>query len=440
MLTDQKFNQINQTFSNYSEILRRHKSHSKHRTLLAICTYLTVLVSLVSIVVLYHYHGFFRPIFNGKYKLFTANVPMPFSIALIVVIPSLILLCFLIYKMCKGQTLNNQLVDDTNLFMSSVMEVCQLLKDELNTSKQNLSIMMSSYECLEHKHDILARQCSAGLDTLNAELARLDLSLSQTTATMGNKLVVLQNMVTDIKQRMLQLSVCHSHVREMENRLYECISNSLRVSHANLEQKMQLLKELRIDLSSPLASLDGLKCSMQVITHCIEHEIPKPEIFLRFNKLYNCVWKLQTTLLSALSKVGTFHVDSGAALSLVQMLDEFLNIFNEKIKGHSGNDLSKLQELNVHVQLLQIRLLRFLVQQRSTMLTDACNATAEFIEGCSTEVARVSDNVVDPTESESVVGAELLNVSGDSATVDLDVSGLSSVGADSKGAIGSAHP
>ncbi|AHC39663.1 hypothetical protein EMUR_00465 [Ehrlichia muris AS145] len=366
---------------------------------------------------------------------------MAFSIALIVAVPSLILLCFLIYKMCKGQNLTNQLVGDTDLLMNSAMEVCQFLQDELNTNKQKINLMISSYECLEHKYSVLAHQCSAGLDNLNAELTRLDVLLSQTTVTTDNRLIVLQNMVADIKQKMLQISVCHSSVREMENRLVKCISNSLQASNITLQNKIELLKELRIDLSSPLSSLDGLKCSIQVIINCIESDVPEQSLFLKFNKLYSCMRKLRTSLLSVLLNVDILQVDTGAALSLVQQLDELFTIFNKQIKYHTGNDAKKLQDIHLHAQLLQIRLLRFLVQQRSTMLTDACDSTTKFIASCSTEEEmRVPANVEETAIPGTVVAAGLFNISDDSAIVDVGVAGLSSVDTDSKGAIGSAHP
>ncbi|KJV65691.1 hypothetical protein [Ehrlichia muris] len=437
MLTDQKFNHINQAFARYSEIFRHHKSVSKYNMLLASCTYLTILVSLVSIVVLYHYNEFFRPIFNGKYKLFGAEVPVIFSVALIIAIPSFLLLCFLIYKRCKDKHLTSQLMGEANNLMSSVAEVCQFLKDELNTSKHNINMMMNSYANLEGRYNILANQCSNGLDNLNAECSRLDVLLSKATVTMDGRFTVLQDVIEDIRQKVCEVSVCYSHVRDMENALQRCISNSLKAANVTLEQKVQLLRELHIDFATPVTSVDGLRCSMLVVMDSIKNDVPKSTGLSLFNKdpMRLCMWKLHDSLSSALSRMGTPLVDVNCIFELVEVINEFFSAFDGKVKNRSGPDLQKLLDIKLHAQLLQIRLLRFLLKQRSTMLVEACSSAKDFVGSSAAMSEEIYDPNVDDARVAEAVCSEL-DVSGDNQGVN-----NLSMGADSKGATGgNVHP
>ncbi|AHX04196.1 hypothetical protein [Ehrlichia japonica] len=387
MLLDKEFSNVDKIFNCYFKLSQHNKLRSKHNIFLGIGIYVAMLVNLMSIVVLYHHSEFFLPIFKGKYKLFSANVPVFFSIALIIVIPSFILLCFLIYKMRTAQNITEQITDELDDLMSSAKRICGLLKYELDANKESVNAVMRNYEYLENKQAALADKYSVNFNELNAECSRLEELLSQTTATASNKIKVMQDTVGDIKEKLTQLSVYHNSARETETQLYDCILRILKAEGATLEKKIQFLQELRIDLSTPAISTDSLKCDVCVIIADIKKKVPKPKIAASFlpwnnNSLYDCMWRFHDYLSMLSSKIDKWQTDTcntGSIVDAIKALEDFCRDFKEKMELCRGSNLQQLKAIGfVQVPSLQIRMLRFLLGKRSTVLTDVCRSLQDF--------------------------------------------------------------
>ena len=436
MLINQEFAHINQTFSRYSELLQRKKVKSKYSALLGSSIYLTVLVSMISVIVLYHHGEFFQPVLSGKYKLFGTNVPVMFSVALVIVIPSFILLVFLIYRVCTAQNLTEELIGEVNSIISSAQKVCGFLERELESSKDSLNAVVNDYKSLRSQCDTFFRECSANFDKVSTECTRLNALLSQTKATVDSRYKMMQNVVEDIKEKLTQLSVCHSSVRDGECKLQKSIIEALKVEGALLDNKIQLLQNLRVDLSTPLASMDGVKGSIEAITATIQSLVPKKtSLFSRYSSLYACMWKLCNNLSSSYSEIGILRSDacSEQVTALLKILDEFSSDFEKEVKSYSGDDIAMLKDIGfVKVGLLRVRLLRFLLGRRSSMLASACSSLQGFIE-CGALLSPVDDNDVSPSDNEGAVGGgDVPFVTGG---LGMDAVALSCVG--SSGSVGS---
>ncbi|WP_044161056.1 hypothetical protein [Ehrlichia chaffeensis] len=381
MLIDQKFQHLSQAFNSYSTLYQRNKLKSKYNFLLGSSIYLTALVSVFSIVALYHHSGCFNSIFSGKDKLFGRTIPVVFSIALIVAIPSFILLFFLIYKICATQDITDHVVERTNDLIKSAREVCEFLKEKLHENTCQVEALVGHYGSLAAKHDDFVKKCSRCLQSLEEQQVALGALVRRSTSVVDNNISEVQALVVDLKAKIAEMSVAHVKLMDASEDVREFIVKQLRLEGLGLQHRMRFLDGLQGTLSQNIDVSDA-KSAMKIIIERIENEIPK--VRFAFNSLNSMLWSLHSHLLKALLGLDKDSSTDGCITvcqELVNALHKFLGDMRAKIDNYNGSDKRQFVNIGlVEVPLLQIMILRLMATKRACMFEDVCASVKDFIE------------------------------------------------------------
>lgn len=395
MLGKDYFTNLDKKLTAYAKLNNSRKASLQYHFILGSCTLMTAIIIVLSLIVLYSDKNYFCLIFKGDSKLFSSGT-IPFSIALVVLVPFLLLLFFLIYKICEFHNISNKLNNENIDIVAGIEEACYTLRHELVYCTNKIENIDEVLKTFRSKYSNFVKQCSDEFAKLEEQCKAVLAAVNSTTHGVTASISKVKGVVEDVKLQINGLSAGCQKFAESCSALLATVEDTVRSEGIRIGEKIQFLQILQTNLASSV-DLDIIKTkAMDFINRVRSVLIEKPSLIKP--TMLRELWCLQENVNVIMTKMQKTDICSGECIQLMQNLEQGISKFLlsnlRKLDGYNGSDKSLLDKiLLVELPMLQISTLRFLTEKRSVFIVNTSNSIAAFLENnVSSDLQRPSDS------------------------------------------------
>ncbi|CEI84977.1 hypothetical protein DRF75_03115 [Ehrlichia minasensis] len=395
MLGKDYFTYIDRKLSSYAKLNNDHKLSSRYHFMLGSCILMTAIITVLSIIVLYSDRKLFLTIFRGEAKLFGGD-NLPFSLALVVIIPAILLLFFLIYKVCETQEVKRKLNNKNVDVIGTLQEAYYALQRELDYNSSKIGELESTLEKFKIKYSNFVKQCSDEFVKVEEQCKSVLASVNSATCGVTSSITKVQHVVEDITLQLNGLCSDSQKLTESCDNLLLAIESTISSELIKVDDKVSMLRALQADLTAD-ANLSIITSKARPFVDQVRNALVEKPSILKSAMLRD-LWCLQESVNVSLTKAQKTDHATVEFMQLLQMMandiGKFLCSSSRRIDGYSGSDKNMLEKLiRIELPLLQICVLRFLTVKRASRFADASTDIESFVqENLTSSLQKMSDS------------------------------------------------
>ncbi|UKC53169.1 hypothetical protein [Ehrlichia canis] len=398
MLGKDYFSDLDKRLVAFAKLNNGKQRSSKYHFMLSSCILITAIITVLSLIVLYSDKQYFSSMFKGGFKLFSSDT-IPFSMALIAIIPSLLLLFFLIYKVCAFHDLNRKLNNESIDILGKLEEWQYFLHLQLEYNTNKIENIDEVLKLFKKKYSSFVKQCSDGFAKLEEQCKSVLAAVNSTTHGVNAGISKINCVVEDVKLQLNGLSAGCQKFSESSSNLLSAIESAIKTEGANVDDRIAFLQNLQANLASDV-DLGLIQNRVQnFVARVRSILVEKPSIVKP--AVLRELWCLQESFSVIIMKVHKTDQCALEFLQLIQNLEQEISKFSlsasKKIASYNGNNRNLLEKMiKLELPLLHINILRFLTAKRAAFITNTSADITQFIqEYASGDLQRLSDSTSD---------------------------------------------